>query len=185
MCILSNKIISISISILVIVFFLSQEASWGPFWPQVRSYMAFINESDFLLGCYGNDQLVFDFVLWLVSLTCVNQSVQSSRNRFPPYRPVQNEYRTKNEYYLLDNNSASPGFEPRSAAWEADGIPMYHLAPIVRSCNSQFCYRSIHVLFKYACCVKWQYKHMWTLLVCYTLIWMDIFTIIGHIPGFE
>ena len=37
----------ISISILVIVLFLSQEASRGPFWPQVRSYVAFINDQTF------------------------------------------------------------------------------------------------------------------------------------------
>ena len=73
--------------------------------PGRTPYVTFINEFDFLLGCYGNVD---------VSLTCVDQSVQSSRNRFPPYSPVA---RTQNEepIYLLDQ-SPSPSFEPGSAA---------------------------------------------------------------------
>ena len=75
----------------------------------------------FLLGCYGNDQLLsFDFVLWLwlfvlclfdlCPLTCVNQSAQSSRNRFPPYRPVAQK--NPNLFYY----NKLPRFEPGSAA---------------------------------------------------------------------
>ena len=82
--------------------------------PGRTPYVTFINEFDFLLGCYSNVD---------VSLTCVDQSAQSSRNQFPPYRPVaqtQNEERrTKNEerIYLLDKTlSPLPSFEPGSAA---------------------------------------------------------------------
>ena len=88
----------ISISILVTVFFLSQDVLWS-LWSQ-RGLYCFINESDFLLSCYGNKSTLsclFGFCLMTYAhdYDAAYQSTQSSRNRFPPYRPVQNENRTK------------------------------------------------------------------------------------------
>ena len=96
------------------------------------------------------------------------QSGQSSPNRFPPYGPVQNENRTKNEYYLLDNNSPSPRFEPRSAGKEAPDLPMSQITPfssprfhlgqkksITRSGTSDIiCFRKLKSVFSWSECVK-------------------------------
>ena len=71
LCILQGYISISSISILFIVLFLSQEAPWGPFWPQVRSYMAFINDPTFYWAVTAMINLSSDFVVWLMSDLCL------------------------------------------------------------------------------------------------------------------
>ena len=120
------KQVSISISILVIVLLLSQEASWGHFLPQARSYVAFINDPTFywaVTAVINQSIFVINIVFWLCLMTYAHDLfcwitplnwIELLRSIFPqsflnlPPRSPNTERRTENKKERTINSSFCP-----------------------------------------------------------------------------